>query len=124
MSVLMTVVLIVQMLAAVAMIGLILIQQGKGADAGAGFGGGAASGTLFGATGGANFLSRSTAIMATLFLVCTLLLSYFGNGRQTVSSSVLDAGNTQAVPVAATAASVAAPASASAASGAAQIPTK
>jgi preprotein translocase subunit SecG len=122
MSVLMTIVLIVQMLAAVAMIGLILIQQGKGADAGAGFGGGAASGTLFGATGGANFLSRSTAVMATLFLVCTLLLSYFGNGRPTASSSVLDAAS-QAAPVVAPA-SAAVPAVQPAASGAAQIPTK
>jgi preprotein translocase subunit SecG len=123
MSVLMTVVLIVQMLAAVAMIGLILIQQGKGADAGAGFGGGAASGTLFGATGGANFLSRSTAVMATLFLVCTLLLSYFGNGgRPTTSSSVLDAANQAAPAVAPASATV--PAVQPTASGAAQIPTK
>lgn len=120
MSVLLTIVLIVQMLAAVAMIGLILIQQGKGADAGAGFGGGAASGTLFGATGGANFLSRTTAVMATLFLACTLLLSYFGNVRPTSSSSVLDAAN-QAAPAAIPSA---APAPQPAASGAAQIPTK
>ncbi|MEN9887926.1 MAG: hypothetical protein RL758_2504 [Pseudomonadota bacterium] len=116
MSVLLTIVLIVQMLAAVAMIGLILLQQGKGADAGAGFGGGAASGTLFGATGGANFLSRSTAVLATLFLVCTLLLSYFGNARTATSSSVLETAN-PALPAAV-------PAAQPVASGAAQIPTK
>ena len=71
--------LVVQLLSALAMIGLVLIQHGKGADMGASFGSGA-SGSLFGATGSANFLSRSTAVCATVFFVCTLALAYFGNG--------------------------------------------
>ena len=68
------------MLTALVMIGLVLIQHGKGADMGASFGSGA-SGSLFGATGSANFLSRSTAVLAAVFFVCTLALAYFGNAR-------------------------------------------
>ena len=64
MQVWMTLVLVVQLLAAIVMIGLVLVQHGKGADVGASFGGGASSGSLFGATGSANFLSRSTAACA------------------------------------------------------------
>ena len=64
----------VQILAALGMIGLILVQHGKGADMGAAFGGGS-SGSLFGASGSANFLSRATAAMATLFFVTTLPLA-------------------------------------------------
>ncbi len=64
-----------QLLSALAMIGLVLIQHGKGADMGASFGSGA-SGSLFGATGSANFLSRSTAVCATVFFVCTLALAF------------------------------------------------
>ncbi len=70
-----TVMLAVQMLSALAMIGLVLIQHGKGADMGASFGSGA-SGSLFGATGSANFLSRSTAVCAAVFFVCTLALAF------------------------------------------------
>ncbi len=77
MNVLLTIVLAVQMLTALGMIGLILLQHGKGADMGAAFGSGA-SGSLFGATGSANFLSRSTAVAASLFFVCTIALAYFG----------------------------------------------
>ena len=57
---------------------LVLVQHGKGADMGASFGSGA-SGSLFGATGSANFLSRSTAVCAAVFFVSTLVLAYFGN---------------------------------------------
>ena len=89
MSVLMTLILVVQMVSALAMIGLVLVQHGKGADMGAAFGGGA-SGSLFGATGGANFLSRTTAVLAAVFFVCTLLLAYFGNVRPQSASSVLE----------------------------------
>ena len=71
-------VLAVQLITAIAMIGLVLIQHGKGADMGASFGSGA-SGSLFGATGSANFLSRTTAVLATVFFVCTLALAYFGH---------------------------------------------
>jgi preprotein translocase subunit SecG len=113
---------VVQILAALAMIGLVLVQHGKGADMGASFGSGA-SGSLFGATGSANFLSRSTAVCATIFFVSTLALAYLGNHRAAASSgesSVLDRA-AQTAP----AASVAAPAAASvAASGAALIPAK
>ena len=71
-------VLALQLITALAMIGLVLVQHGKGADMGASFGSGA-SGSLFGATGSANFLSRSTAVCAAVFFVCTLALAYFGN---------------------------------------------
>lgn len=78
MNALLTLVLALQMLSALAMIGLILLQHGKGADMGAAFGSGT-SGSLFGASGSANFLSRATAVLATVFFVCTLVLAYFGN---------------------------------------------
>ena len=71
------------------MIGLILIQHGKGADMGAAFGSGS-SGSLFGASGSANFLSRTTAVLAGVFFVCTLALAYFGNLRPVESGSVLE----------------------------------
>ena len=84
----------VQLLSALVMIGLVLVQHGKGADMGASFGSGA-SGSLFGATGSANFLSRSTAVLATIFFVCTLALALMGNATSMRSvggsgSSVLD----------------------------------
>ena len=62
------------------MIGLVLVQHGKGADMGAAFGSGA-SGSLFGATGSANFLSRSTAVCAAVFFACTLALAFMANDR-------------------------------------------
>jgi preprotein translocase subunit SecG len=92
MSMLMNFVLALQILAALVMIGLVLIQHGKGADMGASFGSGA-SGSLFGATGSANFLSRSTAACAAVFFVCTLALAYTANDRPqatTTSTSILD----------------------------------
>jgi preprotein translocase subunit SecG len=83
-------VLALQILTALAMIGLVLIQHGKGADMGASFGSGA-SGSLFGATGSANFLSRSTAVCAAVFFACTLALAYSSNDRPKASTgSVLD----------------------------------
>ena len=99
MNVLLTVVLAVQMLAALGMIGLILIQHGKGADMGAAFGSGS-SGSLFGASGSANFLSRTTAVLAAVFFACTLALAYFGAQRPVESGSVLDrAATTAPAPV-------------------------
>ena len=95
MQIWMTLILAVQLLSALAMIGLVLIQHGKGADMGASFGSGA-SGSLFGATGSANFLSRSTAACATVFFVSTLALTYLGSAgisnrsSNTGGSSVLD----------------------------------
>jgi len=118
MSIVVTIILTVQMLSALAMIGLILVQHGKGADMGAAFGSGS-SGSLFGASGSANFLSRTTAILATVFFVCTLALAYFGNQRPTSSSSVLES-----VAPAAPATTVVPAAPAAPASGAAQIPAK
>jgi len=94
MQIWMTIILAVQLLSALTMIGLVLIQHGKGADMGASFGSGA-SGSLFGASGSANFLSRSTAALATVFFVCTLALAYLGSHqsgskRDLTGSSVLD----------------------------------
>ena len=133
MNVLLTVVLAVQMLSALGMVGLILVQHGKGADMGAAFGSGS-SGSLFGASGSANFLSRATGILATLFFACTLLLAYFGNAQPRTSTSVLEgaavvvpaapASGAAQIPGTAGLAPASAPVPAVAASGAAQIPTK
>ena len=70
-----TLLIVVQVIAAITVIVLVLLQHGKGADMGAAFGGGA-SGSLFGATGSANFLSRSTGVVATVFFMATLGLAY------------------------------------------------
>ena len=134
MNVALTLVLTVQILAALGMIGLILVQHGKGADMGAAFGSGG-SGSLFGASGSANFLSRTTAVLAAVFFVCTLALAYFGNSKPRTASSVLETP-AAAIPSAPAATQIpgttapAAPASASAVPpapvtpGAGQIPTK
>ncbi|NIM41318.1 MAG: preprotein translocase subunit SecG [Hydrogenophaga sp.] len=137
MNVLLTLLLVVQILAALGMIGLILMQHGKGADAGAAFGGGGAgSASLFGASGGANFLSRTTAVLAGVFLACTLGLAYFGNLRTAApsSGSVLEnvpaapASPVQQIPGGATApaapGATPAPASTPAPTGAGQIPAQ
>jgi preprotein translocase subunit SecG len=90
MNIVLNLVVALQIVAALVMIGLVLVQHGKGADMGASFGSGA-SGSLFGATGSANFLSRSTAACASVFFVCTLALAYFSNDRARPSTgSVLD----------------------------------
>jgi preprotein translocase subunit SecG len=139
MNLLMNVVVAVQILAALVMIGLVLIQHGKGADMGASFGSGA-SGSLFGATGSANFLSRSTAVCAAVFFACTLALAFFTNdrGASTGGGSVLDrpaAASAASAPAtgaaqipgaasAVTAPAASAPAAPTAASGAAAVPTK
>ncbi|MFZ5551134.1 MAG: preprotein translocase subunit SecG [Pseudomonadota bacterium] len=116
---------VVQMLAAIVMIGLVLVQHGKGADMGASFGSGA-SGSLFGATGSANFLSRSTAVCATVFFVATLGLAFLSGARtnpEDAGGSVLD----RAMPAASAPASGAAastPAASPAASAAPTIPNQ
>jgi len=89
MNLMINLILAAQMLSALAMIGLILVQHGKGADMGAAFGSGG-SGSLFGATGGANFLSRTTAVLAAVFFTCTLMLAYFGSARPASTGSVLE----------------------------------
>ena len=131
MNVFSSVILAVQMLAALGMIGLILMQHGKRADMGASFGSGS-SGSLFGASGSANFLSRSTAALATVFFVATLALAYLGNARPVSSGSVLEGAAPVSAPAPAanvppaTAGDAAVPpaAPAAGAEGAAQIPTK
>jgi preprotein translocase subunit SecG len=133
MNIFLTFVLAAQMLSAIAMIGLILIQHGKGADMGAAFGSGG-SGSLFGASGSANFLSRSTAVLAGIFFACTLALAFFGSARPSGSGSVLERAGAAAPAVAASGAAQQIPAGstpagaiavpAAPASGVAQIPAK
>lgn len=84
-----TFLVVIQVLVAVALIGLVLIQHGKGADAGAAFGSGA-SGTVFGSRGAANFLSRVTAGLAFVFFASSLALAYWVGGRGTAPASVVD----------------------------------
>ena len=75
-----TVLIVLHVLVALSIIGLVLLQHGKGADMGSGFGGGA-SGSLFGATGSANFLSRATAVLAAIFFTLSLALAYVATRR-------------------------------------------
>lgn len=83
-------VMVIQILAGLAIVGLVLVQHGKGADMGASFGSGS-SGSLFGATGSANFLSRSTAVSASIFFACTLFLAFVAHsGKSGESTGVLD----------------------------------
>ncbi|MBC8520264.1 MAG: preprotein translocase subunit SecG [Gammaproteobacteria bacterium] len=84
-----TILLLVHVFAAVAMVGLILIQQGKGADAGAAFGSGA-SATVFGSEGSASFMTRLTAGLATIFFITSLSLAYFSGNKEEVATSVVD----------------------------------
>ena len=74
---------------AVLIIALVLLQKGKGADMGSAFGAGA-SGTIFGAKGSANFLSRTTALLATIFFITSLALAYLNKGTIKLENSVLD----------------------------------
>jgi preprotein translocase subunit SecG len=101
MNILFTVTLTVHILVGLGVIGLVLMQHGKGADMGAAFGSGA-SGSLFGATGSANFLSRSTAVLAAVFFVTSLTLAYMASQRPASSAgSVMDSVKTESVvPVA------------------------
>lgn len=83
-----SIVLTIHVLVGLGVIGLVLMQHGKGADAGAAFGGGA-SGSVFGASGSANFLSRTTAILAAVFFMTSLGLSYLANGKTQAPASVM-----------------------------------
>jgi len=141
MNMLTNLVVAVQILAALVMIALVLVQHGKGADMGASFGSGA-SGSVFGASGSANFLSRSTAVCAAVFFCCTIFLAYISNrGGRTDTQSILDkpaisasgpetanlGGSSQipgATPGLATDASASAQVADKPASGAAAIPSK
>lgn len=100
------IIVVVQVVSALAIIALVLLQHGKGADMGAAFGSGA-SGSLFGATGSSNFLSKSTGVAATVFFVATLALGYFGNKRVAVGGGVMENLPVSSAP--ASAATVAAP---------------
>lgn len=93
-----SVVLVVHILAALAIIGLVLVQHGKGADMGAAFGSGA-SGSLFGASGSANFLSRTTAVLAAVFFATSLTLAYFASQKPKAAGSVMqEQVKSQSVP--------------------------
>lgn len=85
-----TLILIIDVIVALCMIGLVLLQHGKGADVGAAFGSGA-SGSLFGASGSANFLSRTTAILAVVFFLTTFALAYLVSHKPRTGGSVMDA---------------------------------
>ena len=80
--------LTVHLLVAIVIIGLVLMQHGKGADMGAAFGSGA-SGSLFGATGSANFLSRTTGILAAVFFATSLTLAYVASSKPKTTGSVM-----------------------------------
>ena len=99
MDLLHTVLLTAHIIAGLTVIGLVLLQHGKGADMGAAFGSGA-SGSLFGATGSANFLSRATAVLAALFFLTSLGLSYIATSSPRVSGSVMDSAPVQTAPAA------------------------
>ncbi len=86
-----TVVLVLHVLTALAVCGFVLLQHGKGADMGAAFGSGS-SGSLFGAAGSANFLSRTTAILATVFFVTSVALTYFGAQHGGAPQGVMEKG--------------------------------
>jgi len=81
--------LTVHILVALGIIGLVLMQHGKGADMGAAFGSGA-SGSLFGATGSANFLSRTTGVLAAVFFVTSLSLAYLASSKPKTTGSVME----------------------------------
>jgi preprotein translocase subunit SecG len=83
-------ILVAHVLAAIAVCGFVLLQHGKGADMGAAFGGGS-SGSLFGASGSANFLSRTTAVLATIFFLTSITLTYLGSQRG-VPEGVMEKG--------------------------------
>ena len=97
MSLIQTIVLVIHVIAGVGVIGLVLLQHGKGADMGAAFGGGA-SGSLFGATGSANFLSRMTGILAAIFFCTSLGLAYLATSKPKPSGSVMEGVVTKVAP--------------------------
>jgi len=88
------IIIVAHVLVALGIIGLVLLQHGKGADMGSGFGGGA-SGSLFGASGSANFLSRATAALATIFFILSLTLAYLATNRPREGGSVVERAQRQ-----------------------------
>lgn len=100
MNTLFTIIVVIQVLAALTIIGLVLLQHGKGADMGAAFGSGA-SGSLFGATGSSNFLSKSTGVAAAVFFMATLALAFESNHHASPSGGVMDNLPAASVPASA-----------------------
>jgi len=98
MDALFSVILVAHILVGLGVCGLVLMQHGKGADMGAAFGSGA-SGSLFGASGSANFLSRTTAVLAAIFFVTSLSLAYLASNKPKTSGSVMEnAVQSQSLP--------------------------
>ena len=97
MNIWLTIVLVIHVLAAAGIIGLVLLQHGKGADVGAAFGSGA-SGSLFGATGSANFLSRTTAVLAVVFFITSLGLAHLAARKPVEPGTVMDAVPASSAP--------------------------
>lgn len=97
MNSLLTIIVVIQVLSALTIIGLVLLQHGKGADMGASFGSGA-SGSLFGATGSSNFLSKFTGIAAAIFFAATLGLAFVSNKPATTNAGVMENLPVSAVP--------------------------
>jgi len=91
------VILVIHVLVAIGVVGLVLIQQGKGADAGAAFGGGASS-TVFGSQGSGSFLTRATGVLATIFFITSLTLAYLST-QNVNPTSVVDTVNEQKADV-------------------------
>lgn len=87
-----SIVLTVHVIVGLCVIGLVLMQHGKGADAGAAFGGGGggAAGSIFGASGSANFLSRTTAVLATVFFITSLTLTFLATNKPTQAGSIME----------------------------------
>jgi len=102
-----SILLVIHVVLSLAIIGLIMLQRGKGADAGAALGGGGSSGSVFGARGAANFLSRTTAILAAAFFTTSLGLAYFSANMQSASS--VESGSVLEQPAAVPAADMPAP---------------
>ena len=109
MTILLTILMALQVLSALAVIVLVLLQHGKGADMGAAFGSGA-SGSLFGASGSANFLSRSTGVLAAVFFCATLGITMLSDRRAAPERSVMEGAVVPAQKTPGTPAPAAAPA--------------
>ncbi|MEN9867743.1 MAG: preprotein translocase subunit SecG [Pseudomonadota bacterium] len=117
-----SIIVVLQVVSSLVIIGLVLLQHGKGADMGAAFGSGA-SGSLFGATGSSSFMSKATALAAAIFMTCTLALAYIATNRHSTGGIMDSVVPTKAVSASASAkASAAASAAASVAAPAAPAP--
>ena len=125
--------LIVQLIASLGIIGLVLMQHGKGADAGAAFGGGGggatggASGSVFGSKGSGNFMSRTTAILATIFFINSLVLAWLvahpeGAQSSVVQSAVVSPSQTTQIDVPSAPSDVPAPTGAASSDSASDVP--